>query len=242
MRRRIARALQAWGACSWEGFSRSLYDPGAQRVLTRALTVTLSLFWRNGAVFRYLQQVVLPEIMRGLGPGEPLIAWSAGTASGQEAYSLAMAASGLPEEQEEHRPVYIIGSDLDAPALRRSSGEEWTRGELKEIPPDLRDRFFSDSGGTTALDPLQRRKVILIQANLWESPPLRYAHLVLCRNAIMTYFHGAPREEAMERIVSLLSPGGWLVLGRKEHLPKRWAARWGLVHAGRRIYRRGAGG
>lgn len=240
VRRRIARVMQGCGAGSWESFSRQSDDPGVQRSLQSALTVTISRFWRNAAVFSFLQHTVFPEILGSLAPGEPLIAWSAGTASCQEAYSLAMAVASVPEELVRGRPIRIVGSDIDVGALRRGLAQRWTKSELREIPRDLRYRFLLDASEATLLNPSVRRHVILVCASLWDRPPLRGAHLVLCRNCIMTYLHGPAREEAMERLVGLLPPGGWLVLGRKEHLPKRWAARWKLIHTGRQIYRKAA--
>ncbi len=236
IKRRLIALMRRRGFPSWDALAHA---PSLRRLLAPQLTVTISRFWRNEAAFRHLQRWVLPEILRGLPPGEPLVAWCAGCASGQEAFSLAMAVESLPPRLTAHHHVRIVASDIDDRALRRGLQDEWTRSELRGLDRDLRRRFLSERGGRVVFDDGIRRSVTFVRASLWDHPPVLRAHLILCRNTIMTYFHGKPREEAMARVVDALLPGGWLVLGRKESLPGRWARTWGLVPHGRRIYRRG---
>jgi len=235
-RRQAAAAMRERGVCSWEAYRQCLSDPAAQRALRSRLTVTISRFWRNSVVFRDLERTVLPDVMRHLAPGEPLTVWSAGGASGQEAYSVAMLAEALPAAFTREHPFRIVASDISWDALRRGARGAWTASELKELPREVRLRAYRDAGDVPVLTHSVRATVVLVQGCLFGPGPVSRAHLVLCRNSVMTYFHGTAREEAMARVVGALTPHGWLVLGRKEQLPQRWAARWSLVHTGRQIY------
>lgn len=202
--------------------------------------MTISRFWRNEAVFRELGRVVVPGLARRLGQGEPLIVWCAGCASGQEAFSVAMLA-GVGHASAGLADMRIVGSDIEWAALRRGQRDEWTTGECKELPQEVARHALATGDGGARLVPWVRSRVILVQASLFQPPPVSRAHVVLCRNSVMTYLHGDRREAAMARLADVLCPGGWLILGRKERLPARWAARWGFVHEGRKMYRKVGG-
>lgn len=237
-RRILARRLADTGFRSWDDYGALLAGDRRERArLRKALTVTISRFWRNGIVFRYLEHVAFPSLLREFDPGETLIVWSAGTASGQEAFSVAAAYQGVSRTETRGHELRIVATDLNYTALKRASGDHWTRGELRELTGELRQRLLEPNTDEAVVRRGLRSKVLFVQSDLFAEPPVCSAHVILCRNTIMTYFERDTRKQAMRRVIDALKPGGYLILGRKEKLPNAWADAWGLSHLGRKIYR-----
>jgi two-component system CheB/CheR fusion protein len=184
-----------------------------------------------------LERVALPSLLREITPGEALVVWSAGTASGQEAFSVAAAFRRLSDADTTEHPLCIVATDLNRAALLRATRDQWTAGELREVPAEVQEQLFETPGDTPILRNSLRGRIVFVQSDLLAEPPIRFAHLILCRNTVMTYFDRDTRRQAVKRIVAALKPQGYLILGRKEKLPNAWAAAWGMRHLGRKIYR-----
>lgn len=224
--------MRALGQTSWEAFALRLAEPALAWRVRPCLSVTVSRFWRNRAVFECLAKDVLPSLRRTLPEERPLVVWCAGCASGQEAFSVAAAALW-----SRALPCLVVGSDINWEALRRGLGDRWTPGELRGLPPHIRGVLFEGSADHV-ISARVRACVLLVRACLFRNPPVRRADVVLCRNSVLTYFSGLARWRALEAAVETLSPGGYLVVGRKERIPEAWAARLGLELAGRGMYRK----
>jgi two-component system CheB/CheR fusion protein len=181
--------------------------------------------------------VAFPSLLSQLDPGETLVVWSAGTASGQEAFSSAAAYQGIPGTERAGHDLRIIATDMNRTALKRALGDHWTSGELRELTGELQQRLFEPITNETILRRDLRTRILFVQSDLATNPPIRSAHVILSRNTIMTYFDRDSRKQALKRVVDVLKPDGYLVLGRKEKLPNAWATAWGMSHLGRKIYR-----
>jgi chemotaxis methyl-accepting protein methylase len=237
-RRILARRLGELGFRLWDNYAALLARDLQERAhLRKALTVTISRFRRNNAVFHYLEQVAFPTLLHELDPDETLVVWSAGTASGQEAFSVAAAYCGVSQTEAARHELRIVATDLNRTALRRGLEDRWTPSELRELTDDARQRLFvAGTNGPVVRQDL-RRSVLFVQSDLVAAPPILFAHVILCRNTIMTYFERDARKQAMRYVVDVLRPGGYLILGRKEKLPNAWADAFGMHHLGRKIYR-----
>ena len=159
-----------------------------------ALTpVTISRFYRDRAVFRALEDVVLPAL-------RPRRAWSAGCASGEEAYTLALIAPELE----------ILATDVHEPVLRRAHAAEYPESSFVELPERLRARMC---GGQ------YRSRVEIRRHDLRDEPPPGPFDLILCRNSAFTYFADDVQATVLDRLLTVLRPGGALVVGLHETLP-----------------------
>ncbi|HVO85307.1 MAG TPA: CheR family methyltransferase [Syntrophobacteria bacterium] len=218
IRRRIGGRLHEVGLSSLAEYrSYLLAHKEERRLLTDQLTVTISRFWRNRFLFDSLARTWLPALFARLQPEEPLRVWSAGCACGEEAYSLLLlweghfAASG--------HELRLLASDADRRCLRRAREGRYPASSLRELPLDLRRRYFAHAGGDFVINPEFRERIVWLEHNLvWDSF-FPNNHLILCRNVAYTYFTEPVQQETTRRFHQALLPQGLLVIGRKDQLP-----------------------
>jgi chemotaxis protein methyltransferase CheR len=190
------------------------------RALVEQLTVNETFFFRNADNFRALTEHVLPERIRQRNHQKRLHILSAGCASGEEAYSLAIAVQeALPDL--ESWDVKIVGVDVSAVMLARAAQARYSPWSLRATPDDVRRRYFRAEGRDFVLDAQVQAMVTFEEQNLLDadSSLWRAAHYdaVFCRNVIM-YFTPEAMRELVQRIGSSLVPGGFLFLGHAETL------------------------
>jgi chemotaxis protein methyltransferase CheR len=198
-------------------------DAPEWRLLASHLTVGETYFLRDRRCFDALEHDVLkPLIDRRRTDGlRRLRVWSAGCATGEEPYSLAILLDRLLPDRADWS-VTILATDLNPHALsvaRRGEYREWS---LRDTPEWVRDRYFLPRPtGTFELDPAIRAMVSFAPLNLAEdSYPshltnTRAMDLVLCRNVLM-YFTCDAQRDAVGRLQQALVNGGWLVLSPAE--------------------------
>ena len=202
-------------------YERRIQGPGARdelRLLAELVLNHETIFFRNGPHLRALREVLLPEIHRRKPAGSPIRIWSAGCATGEEPYSLAIAALetlGQPLA----RPVEIWASDLSEPALRRAR-EGFYRGRaLQNLPGDLLARYFTPrNDGYMAGDAL--RALVRFEAlNLLDPFPRNAfgVDIIFCQN-VTIYFQLKTCQELIARFYDCLPDGGMLFLGFSETL------------------------
>jgi chemotaxis protein methyltransferase CheR len=143
----------------------------------------------------------------------PLRAWSAGCATGEEPYTLAMmlleAGRAAAEDQ-------ILGSDVSSRALEAARAGHYGEWSLRQLAPELRTRFFVPAGRRLAVVPEVRRRVEFRRHNLVrDRPPLGGFDLILCRN-VLVYFTAQTAAAVLTRLADALRPGGWLLVGPLE--------------------------
>ncbi len=175
-------------------------------------------FFRNRPHMRALSEVILPALHRRLPPGTPLRLWSAGCATGEEPYSLAIAALealGTPP----CRPVEIWATDLSAAALAKAQAGRYRGRSLTNLTPHQRARYFVVQGADLAVSEAVRALVRFEQRNLLEPfpPQARGLHAIFCQN-VTIYFQVATCRALMERFYQTLDDGGALCLGFSETL------------------------
>lgn len=182
---------------------------------TAALNVALlgvTEFFRDGTVFGALRDEVLPELLARQPAAR---VWSAACSEGHELYSVAMllAEAGRLEGAE------LLGTDcrLDAIAVARSGvfGSE-ALGGLDEA---WRTRYFTPARGWAAIDPVLRAATQWRVADLLHAAERGPWDLILWRNMAI-YLESDAAEDVWLRLCGELAPGGWLVTGKADHLPK----------------------
>jgi chemotaxis protein methyltransferase CheR len=196
-------------------FERRLASDGASwEPLIAQMTVGETYFFRDNEHFEFLTQRVLPELAERRGsPYRPRV-WSAGCASGEEAYSLAMAL----DEQGKLEGAFVLGTDLNRAALTRARAGRYTKWSLRGLDPKRLDRYFEWSLGEVLLAPQVRSRVTLHELNLSgaEYPSAitcTFAmDFILCRN-VLIYLSPVAILDLARRMFDCLSPGGYLITG-----------------------------
>jgi chemotaxis protein methyltransferase CheR len=181
-------------------------EPAAVTALVEGAVVGETSFWR--------QPEGLAALVRRLAPApRRLSLWSAGCASGEEAYSLAIA---LLEAGRAGRGDRVVATDVSARALARAAEARYGPRALRRLAPEVVERWF-EPGEPRRVKPAVRELVSLVKGNLVADPPPPGAPFdaVVCRN-VLIYFEPATAAEAIYRLVAALRPGGLLVLSPVE--------------------------
>jgi len=202
--RRVARRLDALGLTDGAAYRRHLEAHAEEWAeLDRCCRITISRFWRDRAVFETLRDLVLPAL------GPSVAAWSAGCASGEEPYSLVLAAidAGVA--------IDVLATDVDAGLLDRARAARYPESSLRDLPAGLRARAFDDGRLHLAV----RGRVHLVQHDVRDDPPPGPFDLVLCRNVAFTYFADDVQRTVAEHLRRSLRHGGALVVGAHETPP-----------------------
>lgn len=187
--------------------------------LIRAMRVTVSRFWRDPEVWEGLRSEVVPALLDGLRPGQPLRVWSCGCASGEEPYSFAILWSCLPADLRAGHRLDIVATDLDESVLERAGRAVYQSSSLRQLPQALREAAFRPTNGELRLRERYREPVHLRRSDLLQDPPPANCHLVLCRYLVFTYFRGGRLTEALDCLLAAIPPGSALVIGSQEDLP-----------------------
>jgi chemotaxis protein methyltransferase CheR len=189
-------------------------DAGAREraVLAERLRVGETRFFRHAAQMAALRGGALVERVRvAAAERRPLRAWSAGCASGEEAWTLAMLLDEVAERWE------LLATDLSAAAVSRAAAGRYAAAQLADVPPELRARWFENLDGDVRVRDERRGGVRFEVHNLVElrSFHRRALDLILCRN-VLIYFEPQRRAEVVTRLHDALAPGGLLLFGYAE--------------------------
>jgi chemotaxis protein methyltransferase CheR len=194
-------------------------DPLAWEDLISEITIGETYFFRNTAHFHALRQRILPELFAARNHSAYLRLWSAGCATGEEPYSLAMTISELlPDPRWQ---VSILATDINQRFLQRAREGLYGSWSFRDTPDQIRERYFTPEGPRWRLRPEIRRQVIFSQLNLAEpvypSPTngTLALDIIFCRN-VTIYFDEATTRQVAQRFFEALAPGGWLVIGHAE--------------------------
>lgn len=231
LKRRLAVRMRARGVHSYDAYA-SLLDraPEEYDLLLDALTIGVTKFFRNPEAWRALDALVVAPLLEA--PGRIMI-WSAGCASGEEPYSLAL----LVAERGAGARVRIDATDLDPGAIETLRRAQYAAPAVDEVAPLLLRRFFSP-GPPYTLDAAVTRPVRARVHDLTrEPPPHPPYHLIVCRNVVI-YFDRPTQERVFARFADALAPGGHLFLGKVETLFGAARQRFELVEPRERLFRR----
>lgn len=192
---------------------------GELGALAQELTIGETYFFRNVEQFRALTEAALPQLVRARRPGRTIRLLSAGCASGEEPYSLAIAVREAAVDAA--RPVSIRAIDANPAMLARARRARYQAWALREAPAELQRRYFREAGRDRVLSEVvrgavtfQHRNLAVDDAELWA--PDSY-DVVFCRNVLM-YLARDHQVALVDRITRALVPGGYLFLGHAETL------------------------
>lgn len=238
VRRRIGVRMRACGVHTFADYARVLdHDTGEYDRLLDALTINVTKLFRNADAWSTLETRVLPQLFAA--SRRPVRIWSAGCASGEEAYSLAALAHahceahGVPASGA----VEVLGTDVDRASLRAAAAGVYDSAAFLEAPSPIRARYFTP-GYPARVGPELRAITHFAQHDLLRDPPPAGPwDLIVCRNVVI-YFDRESQEALFERFHGALAPGGSLFLGRVETLLGRVRALYAPFDHRQRIFRR----
>lgn len=174
--------------------------------LIDALTINVTSVFRNAESWEILRREYLPKM------GTRVRMWSAGAASGAEAYSMAISA------RENGQLADIIATDIDQHSLDKGMVGRYPKHELNDTPNDIRDKYFTQDGDEWIVDPSLRRSIRFEKHDLLADPALgSQFDVIACRNVVI-YFRKEAQMDLHRKLAAALRPGGVLFIGGSERV------------------------
>jgi chemotaxis protein methyltransferase CheR len=236
MKRRLAARVRAAGYSDLKIYVSLLrQNVQEQQRLLAALSVHVSQFFRNPSAFAQLQRRVLPVLIAQARRSQSKMRiWSAGCAHGEEAYTLALICEDLWRKGD---LLSIIATDLSSDALKIAKQGLFPEERLKDVPPELKARWFTVEGKFFRVSEHIRERVQFFRHDVLMPQSFYRVDLILCRN-LLIYFSREQQRRILERMAASLNPGGYLMLGRAETLPPDCRSLFNCIDPAERIYRR----
>src|ERR1044071_43273 len=179
------------------------------------LLINVTEFFRDPPAWEHLRDDVLPDLLAAKEAEAPIRVWSAGCASGQEAYSAAIVLAELLGEEAYLKRVKIYATDVDEDALTTARHAIYTQKQLEGMPEGLRSKYFERADQRMGFRKDLRRTVIFGRNNLISDAPISRLDLLICRNTMM-YFTAETQGQILRHFHFALSDRGVLMLGKSE--------------------------
>lgn len=168
------------------------------------MTINVSEFFRNSKRWQVLEEKILPELIKNK---PQLKIWSAACSTGDEPYTIAMILSQHMEMSE----VSILATDIDEKILERAKQGIYTERALKEVPKQLKDRYFTHKDSLYTIDEKLKKAITFKQHNLLSDPYPKGFDLIVCRNVLIYFTDGAKTEIYQKFSESLVNEGVFFV-------------------------------
>jgi two-component system CheB/CheR fusion protein len=215
--RRVQRRMLALPIGTYEAYQDYLeVHPEEFTALFNTILINVTSFFRDAEAWTHLETELLPELLRRR-PDGALRIWSAGCASGEEAYSLAIVLAEQLGVDEFRRRVKIYATDVDEEALAQARQAVYEPGQLRGVSPERLAACFEPAGQRYAFNKELRRSVIFGRNDLVQDAPISHIDLLVCRNALM-YFNAETQARILRRLHFALYDSGVLFLGKAEML------------------------
>jgi two-component system, chemotaxis family, CheB/CheR fusion protein len=219
--RRFAKRAESVGASGWAEYRAVLERDAAEyEALFDTILINVTSFFRDASTWDFVREDVIPRILEQR-PTGAIRVWSAGCASGEEAYTLAILfAEALGADAFRDR-VKIYATDVDEDALAEARQAVYTAKQLEAVPEALREAYFQPvPPGKFAFRHDIRRCVIFGRNELLNDPPISRVDLLVSRNTLM-YFGREAQQRILSNYYFALAPDGFLVVGKAEALQSR---------------------
>jgi two-component system CheB/CheR fusion protein len=215
--RRVQHQMRSVDIASFDDYYDYLQvHPDEFTALFNTILINVTRFFRDDDAWQYLAASVLPEMLEHAGDG-PLRVWSAGCATGEEAYSLAMTLVDAMGPSEYRRRVKIYATDVDEEALVVARHGVFGERELRNLPEGHLETYFEQTNGKWSFRKDLRRNIIFGRNDMVQDAPISRIDLLVCRNTLM-YFNAETQSRIVARLGFALKSQGVLFLGKAEML------------------------
>jgi two-component system CheB/CheR fusion protein len=218
LRRRVMKRMQTVSVPTFDAYLDYLELHQEEfAALFNTILINVTGFFRDPEVWAYLETVAVPQLLENRSDSRPLRVWSAGSAAGQEAYSVAMllAEKFGVDRVREHAKIYA--TDVDEEALKEGRRAVFSVKDTEDLPAGFVERYFTIDGPAATMNRELRRAVMFGRLDLLQDAPISRIDLLLCRNTLM-YFNAEAQARILSRFSFSVDGNGFLVLGRAEML------------------------
>ncbi|MGD8403496.1 MAG: CheR family methyltransferase [Anaerolineales bacterium] len=185
--------------------------------LFNTILINVTSFFRDQAAWDYLAEEIVPHLLEDKTPNSTIRLWSAGCASGEEAYSLTILMAEAMGLEACRRQVKIYATDVDEEDLEKARRGAFNEKTIEKIPEKLREKYFdkANNNGRYVFRQDLRRTLVFGRHDLMHDAPISRLDLLLCRNTLI-YFNREAQERIVARFHFALKDSGFLFLGRAE--------------------------
>ena len=213
--RRTHELMSRWGCKTYdEYYDMMSKDEKKLREFLDHLTINVSEFFRNDSQWWKLRDKIIPELIQKR-KTKRLKLWSAGCATGEEPYSLAIlsAVCGL----DTMNPV--LAADIDQGAISIAQRANYRKAQLLNVPKEYLAKYFTtrDAGVTYDVNADIKRRVSFKRMNMIEDPFGGNFDIILCRNVVI-YFTAETKDKLYHKFYDALAPGGYFLVGSTEQI------------------------
>ena len=237
LRRRLDVRLKARGVSTYPEYARLLEsDPAEFHALLATFSINVTEFFRDFEFYQAFYEKIVPEIYSRAKDGE-VKAWSAGCASGEEPYSIAMLFAEAANTIGRFRGR-VIATDVSSKALERAKTGTYAQASIENVPKDMFGRHFvRTQDGQYQVSAKVRSLVSFEIGNLSTMSAPQQVDVIFCRNVLM-YFDKDTQYSIEQKFHKSLKPGGYFILGQSEALMGESTKLFETVMPKERIYRK----
>jgi len=231
LQRRLKFIIQRVGAKDIDEYVKLfLTSPEVVEDFRDRFTINVSEFFRNPEKFEELGEKILPDILSRK-KSSTLRVWSAGCSIGSEPYSLA-----ILFEEKKLSAYQILATDVDYAALEQAKRGVYGKEYLKNVPPELLQKYFLSEGENRfSVKPLLKKHITFEKHDLLRDEVGKRFDLVVCRNVVI-YFEEKAKEIVFNRLAQSLDSGGYLWIGSTERINN--AQKFGLRYVSPFFYQK----
>jgi two-component system CheB/CheR fusion protein len=182
--------------------------------LLNTILINVTEFFRDLPAWEILRHEILPMLLKPLKPGHSFRVWSAGCASGEEAYSMAILLAEHFGPRISEYDIKIYATDIDEEELNMARRGEYPMEAGQRVRAEWQKKYFHGKG-VLRVNREMRRLLIFGRGNLVQDAPISHVNLLICRN-VLIYFDSELQKQILARLHYALEPGGILFLGKSE--------------------------
>lgn len=190
-------------------------NPSEIDALYNDFLINVTYFFRDPDFYKILTKQVFPAILKQSKTVDPIRIWTAGCATGEEAYSTAICLLDYLEKNNINVPIQIFASDLDVQAVEKARIGLYPASTLQHTPAHLIKRYFTRINGQFQIAKSVRSMCVFSQHNLLKDPPFSRIDLISCQN-VLIYLETVAQKKVLQTFHYALKPTGFLFLGKSE--------------------------
>lgn len=237
-KRRINVRVRATGSKNYGEYLRLLKRDSTEREhLIKALTINVSEFFRNPETFEVIEKEVIPLLIKSRSDSliKSIRIWSAGCATGEEVYSLAILIHKILGKDLNKYRISITGTDIDTLSLDKARKGLYLENVLKNIDSSTKENYFVKQGERYQISDQLRGMVRFKRHDLISESCTDRFDLIICRN-VLIYFKKEIQEQLQLNFYQALNKGGFFVIGKAETLLGTASNRFKPYNARERLY------
>jgi two-component system, chemotaxis family, CheB/CheR fusion protein len=213
-------------------------NPPEVAALYHDLLIHVTRFFRDPESFEALAREVFPAITKERDDDSPIRIWVPGCATGEEAYSVAIALMETLGDRAAHLRIQLFATDVSEQTIEQARAGVYPLSVAADVAPDRLKRYFTKVDGSFKLNKALHDACVFARHDLTKDPPFSRLDLIVCRN-VLIYLDGALQQRLISVFNYALKPEGYLMLGPAETAgQQQW---FSVIDQRWRIYRKQSG-